>query len=156
MYTTLLIAASCLASEGRTDFSLTFTDKGSILQSVPIGQGRWAEVEEMTLQTKGNNIFGEMTASCVGMTPGSPDDSQTAGWCEFKNPSGDTIHEYYKGTITAEGGSGTGSFQDGTGIYSNIKSNHTWTYVFTSSSDDTYEGKGEKHGQYYSQENIEL
>eukprot|EP01060_Flectonema_neradi_P020098 TRINITY_DN27635_c0_g1_i1.p1 TRINITY_DN27635_c0_g1~~TRINITY_DN27635_c0_g1_i1.p1 ORF type:complete len:177 (+),score=24.96 TRINITY_DN27635_c0_g1_i1:46-531(+) len=135
------------------EFSLSYVDKGSVLQSVPIGVDDWAEIEEseITLKNDANGeLFDSLVATCVAMTPAGIDTNNTRGWCNFVSPSGaDSVTEFYEGILTEQGGHGTAVFKNGKGKFDKLHSTHTWTYQFTSRSEDRYEGVGTKHGNYY-------
>ncbi|KAJ9436230.1 hypothetical protein DIPPA_06169 [Diplonema papillatum] len=149
------VAAFCAvaAVDDRVEFSLRFTDKGSVLHAVPLGPKAWAEVEESEIQLEGkgaDGMFHGMQAKCVAMTPAEVSGQLTKGWCAFEDPAGsDTLVEYYEGTIGQHGGRGTAVFHNGTGKYAGLVSEHTWEYAFTSQSEDRYEGQGTKRGTYW-------
>ena len=149
----VLICLQCIAvvvGVFKTSYHLSFKDSGSILQAVPLGPGRWAEVEEMTIKLRGDRvIFDGMQALCVAMTPQSPTSPLTAGWCEFKDHDGDVTYEHYTGTITDKGGEGRGQFANGTGKFKGLVAEHSWSYHFTWKSDEAYEGVGSKDGRYW-------
>ena len=153
------IFASVIAE---TEFSLSYTDKGSVLQSVSIGPDDWAEIEEsiITLHHKasgGGEIFDGLVATCIAMTPAGQDTNNTRGWCNFESPNKEhSLVEYYEGSLTDNGGRGTAVFKNGKGKFTGLRASHTWTYRFTSKSEDRYEGIGDKHGHYYFENDEEL
>eukprot|EP01063_Lacrimia_lanifica_P003533 TRINITY_DN11895_c0_g2_i1.p1 TRINITY_DN11895_c0_g2~~TRINITY_DN11895_c0_g2_i1.p1 ORF type:complete len:168 (+),score=55.62 TRINITY_DN11895_c0_g2_i1:59-562(+) len=140
------------AGTGRTEFRVTYVDRGSVFDSIPLPGDNWAEVEEneVDIKREGGGLFDGLVGKCVAMTPTSPTDPNTSGWCKFADADGDETYEYYTGLLTpGTGGEGTAVFSNGTGKYKDLRAEHTWTYYMTRHSDDAYEGRGQKHGHYW-------
>eukprot|EP01062_Namystynia_karyoxenos_P070705 TRINITY_DN66080_c0_g1_i1.p1 TRINITY_DN66080_c0_g1~~TRINITY_DN66080_c0_g1_i1.p1 ORF type:complete len:170 (+),score=57.66 TRINITY_DN66080_c0_g1_i1:86-595(+) len=149
-----LLAAAAAAGGEWQGFELTFTDRGSVLQSTQISPDgeEWAEIEEGTIELTAptpGGVFGGLKAKCVAMSgAASAGRSRSEGWCTFRDSDGDMVFEHYEGALDKRGGGGNATFTGGTGKWDGVYAEHTWEYIFSAQGEDWYEGRGSKKGRY--------
>eukprot|EP00756_Hemistasia_phaeocysticola_P045609 Hpha_TRINITY_DN19358_c0_g1::TRINITY_DN19358_c0_g1_i1::g.81132::m.81132 len=149
-----LARVSAEDDDGWESFTLTFVDKGSVLQTTQVSPdgNEWAEVEEGAIELSSptpGGPFDGLKAKCVAMSgPGESDRSKTEGWCTFQDGDGDMVFEHYTGALDNQGGGGRAFFTGGTGKFQGVEAEHSWRYTFTAQGDDWYEGRGHKEGRF--------